>query len=183
MKPTNKSLNKRLSFPVAFLTLVFICLLSPFNTTNAIELLHPVPGKPVAKDFELRDLDGNLHTLSQYKGQIVMVNFWATWCPPCRAEIPSMQRAWKILKNENVMMLAVHVGGNEDKIWSFLTDFGIDFPVLIDGSSKTSRSWPMMGLPTTFIIDPQGRTALRAIGGREWDNPSLIKTILTLSKK
>ncbi len=164
------------------LWLLAACTLLPLNQLSAVELLHPVPGKPAAKEFELRDLDGNMHKLSSYKGKIVIVNFWATWCPPCRAEIPSMQRAWKILKDKNVMMLAVHVGGNEDKIWSFLTDFGIDFPVLIDGKSTVSRAWPMMGLPTTFIIDPKGNTALRAIGGREWDDPSLIKSILALSK-
>ena len=166
---------------VALLLLAAIVFLT-INPVKAVELLHQVPGKPVAKEFELRDLDGNMHKLSDYKGKTVIVNFWATWCPPCRAEIPSMQRAWKILKDKNVMMLAVHVGGNEDKIWAFLTDFGIDFPVLIDGNSKVSRSWPMMGLPTTFIVDPQGKTALRAIGGREWDDPALIKSILALAK-
>ena len=166
----------------ALMLLTAFALLS-ITPLRAIELLHPVPGSPMAKDFSLPDLDGNLHKLSDYKGKIVIVNFWATWCPPCRAEIPSMQRAWKILKNKNVVMLAVHVGGNEDKIWSFLTDFGIDFPVLIDARSHVSRAWPMMGLPTTFIIDPQGKIALRAIGGREWDDPTLLKAILALAKK
>ena len=180
MKPFNRSIH--LWLPSITGWILLICLLS-FDLVQARELLHPVPGTPIAKDFELRDLNGNMRKLSDYKGQIVVVNFWATWCPPCRAEIPSMQRAWKILKDKNAVMLAVHVGGDEDKVWSFLTDFGIDFPVLIDANSKVSRSWPMMGLPTTFIIDPQGKTALRAIGGREWDDPSLIKSILALAKK
>ena len=169
--------------PLLLSLMLVLCLLLPPCMSEAAELLHPVPGTPLARDFELKDLDGKTHKLSDYKGRIVVVNFWATWCPPCRAEIPSMQRAWNILKEKNVMMLAVHVGGNEDKIWSFLTDFGIDFPVLIDGTSRVSRSWPMMGLPTSFIIDPQGRTALRAIGGREWDDPGLVKSILSLAKK
>ena len=173
---------KRAGLQILAQAVIAVSLLMSVSTTHARELLHPVPGKPLARDFTLPDLDGNALKLSDFKGYIVIVNFWATWCPPCRAEIPSMQRAWKILKQHNVVMLAVHVGGNEDKIWSFLTDFGVDFPVLIDADSKVSRSWPMMGLPTTFIIDPQGRTALRAIGGREWDDPSLIKSILALQK-
>ncbi|MCF6198013.1 MAG: TlpA family protein disulfide reductase [Hyphomicrobiaceae bacterium] len=149
---------------------------------KARELLHSVPGKPMAQDFELPDLDGNKLKLSDFKGHIVIVNFWATWCPPCREEIPSMQRAWTILKKKNVVMLAVHVGGNEDKVWSFLTDFEIDFPVLMDKSSKISRQWRVVGLPSTLIIDPQGRIALGAIGGRKWDDPSIIASIMKLAE-
>ena len=166
---------------ILFLMIMLVlCLFFP-SIGKAQQFLSPIPGTPPARDFELKDLDGELHKLSAYKGKIVIVNFWATWCPPCRAEIPSMQRAWNILKEKNVVMLAIHVGGNEDKVWSFLTDFDIDFPVLMDSRSRVSRRWPLMGLPTTFVIDPQGRIALRAIGGRKWDKPDLIKSILKLT--
>ena len=182
---TDLSRNTILSARIHFKSLMLILLLtvSQYSSAQAQEHLHPVPGTPLARDFELPDLDGNKLKLSDFKGHIVIVNFWATWCPPCRAEIPSMQRAWNVLKNHNVVLLAIHVGGNEDKIWSFLTDFNVDFPVLIDARSKVSRRWPMMGLPTTFIVDPEGKLALRAIGGREWDDPALIKSILALAKK
>ena len=175
---TDLSRNTILSARIHFKSLMLILLLtvSQYSSAQAQEHLHPVPGTPLARDFELPDLDGNKLKLSDFKGHIVIVNFWATWCPPCRAEIPSMQRAWNVLKNHNVVLLAIHVGGNEDKIWSFLTDFNVDFPVLIDARSKVSRRWPMMGLPTTFIVDPDGKLALRAIGGREWDDPALIKS-------
>ncbi len=179
---TGRSFKNMRKYCAGLLTSLLIIFAS-VGAGQAQELLHPVPGTPLARDFELPDLDGNKLKLSDFKGNIVVVNFWATWCPPCRAEIPSMQRAWTILKKHNVVMLAIHVGGNEDKIWSFLTDFGVDFPVLIDANSKVSRSWPMRGLPTTFIIDPQGKLALRAIGGREWDDPALIKSILALAKQ
>ena len=144
------------------------------------QYLHPMDNKPLAKDFELPDLEGQKVRLSDFKGKVVLVNFWATWCPPCRKEIPSMQRAWDILKNKNVMLLAIHVGGNEDQVWTFLTDFGVEFPVLLDARSKVSRTWPMMGLPVSFVIDPEGRIALQAIGGREWDDEKLINQILAL---
>ncbi|MCP4933560.1 MAG: TlpA family protein disulfide reductase [bacterium] len=179
---TERSVKHIRKYCAGLLSCLLITL-SPVGSGQARELLHPVPGTPQAQDFELHDLDSNALKLSDFKGHIVVVNFWATWCPPCRAEIPSMQRAWTHLKKHNVVILAIHVGGNEDKIWSFLTDFGVDFPVLIDANSKVSRSWPMRGLPTTFIIDPQGKIALRAIGGREWDDPALIKTILALAKQ
>ncbi len=170
----------RMPVVLSLLAVIFF-LATPANA--APQLLHPVPGTPMARDFELPNLDGEKVKLSDLKGKVVMINFWATWCPPCRKEIPSMQRAWKILKQKDVMMLAVHVGGTEDKVWSFLNDMNVDFPVLMDKSSRVSRSWPMMGLPVTFIIDPKGRLALRAIGGREWDDKGLIDQILALRKK
>lgn len=148
----------------------------------APQLLHKVDGMPVAEDFELPDLDGNSRKLSDFKGKVVIVNFWATWCPPCRKEIPSMQRAWNILKDKDVMLLAVHVGGNEDKVWTFLTDYDVEFPVLLDKGSIISKKWPLFGLPVTFVINPKGQIALRAIGGREWDDEKLIKQVLDLQE-
>ncbi|MDX2288203.1 MAG: TlpA disulfide reductase family protein [Hyphomicrobiaceae bacterium] len=145
-------------------------------------LLQPVPGKPPGPDFTLPDLDGREVRFADHRGRVVLVNFWATWCPPCRAEIPSMQRAWLKLESARVAMLAVHVGGDADKIWEFLAEFDVTFPVLIDKSSTVSKAWATIGLPTTFIADPEGRKALRAIGGREWDHPDLIASILALAK-
>ncbi|VAV91546.1 hypothetical protein MNBD_ALPHA08-922 [hydrothermal vent metagenome] len=162
-----------------FVLAAILAFVMPATNANA-QLLHDVKAKPAAKNFELPDLDGKNVKLSDFSGKVVVVNFWATWCPPCRKEIPSMQRAWNILKEKDVMMLAVHVGGTEDKVWTFLTDFGVEFPVLMDKSSKVSRAWPLVGLPVTFIVDPKGRIALRAIGGREWDDPKLIDQILAL---
>lgn len=146
------------------------------------QLLQAVPGKPPAPDFSLPDLDGELTRLSDLKGKVVIVNFWATWCPPCRFEIPSMQRAWIRLRDKGVMMLAVHLGGNKDKIWAFATEYDVEFPVLIDKTSSTATAWRTFGLPTTYVVDPEGRMALRAIGGREWDDPALIDAILALAK-
>lgn len=91
-----------------------------------------------------------------------------------------MERAWKALKEAGVAMLAVHVGGDSDKIWSFLSEFNVTFPVLIDRSSSVSKAWQTVGLPTTYVANGQGRKALRAIGGREWDYPDLVASILAL---
>lgn len=142
--------------------------------------LNPMAGAPQAPDFSLKNLDGEVQSLSDFRGQVVIVNFWATWCPPCRAEMPSMQRAWNKIKDDGVVMLAVHVGGNEDKVWSFVAEYALDFPVLIDPDSKVADAWPMEGLPSSFVVDPQGRIVYRAIGGREWDDPEILKIVYDL---
>ncbi|MBU1211552.1 MAG: TlpA family protein disulfide reductase [Alphaproteobacteria bacterium] len=143
-------------------------------------LMQAIAGKPLAPDFTLPDLDGNAVRFASHKGQVVLVNFWATWCPPCRAEIPSMERAWQKLEDAGVAMLAIHVGGGGDRIWEFLAEFNVTFPVLIDRSSAVSKAWQTIGLPTTFIADAEGRKVFRAIGGREWDHPDLIANILAV---
>ena len=135
---------------------------------------------PPAPDFELSDLDGDRHRLSDYRGRVVIVNFWATWCPPCRAEMPSMQSAWEQLEDEGVMMLGIDVGEDEDTIFQFTADYPVDFPLLLDLDSRVTAEWPVRGLPTTFVVDPQGRIVYRAIGSREWDDPELLSQVRAL---
>ncbi len=145
-------------------------------------LLQAVPGTPSAPAFALPDLDGKTRTLDEFSGRIMVVNFWATWCPPCRAEIPSMQRSLAKLDEAGAVMLAIHVGGDADEVWSFLTPLGVTFPVLIDASGSVSRAWQTVGLPTTHVVDPAGRKSLRAIGERTWDAPEIIAQIVALKQ-
>jgi peroxiredoxin len=142
--------------------------------------LTPLPDKPVAHDFSLRDMDGKLHRLSDYRGKPVIVNFWATWCPPCRRELPSMNRAWSRVKQQGIVMLAINVGEDEDTIFPFMADYPIDFPVLLDMDGETIKRWPVKGLPTTFVIDPRGRIVYQAVGGREWDDKKLLDKVREL---
>lgn len=146
-------------------------------------LLQPVPGRPVAPSFSLPDIDGAARTLAEFRGRVLVANFWATWCPPCRAEIPSMQRAWLALEAQGAQMLALHVGGNPDEIWAFLAEFGVTFPVLIDVSGSVSRDWQTIGLPTTYVVDGEGRMVYRAIGERAWDDPVILGQILALKEQ
>jgi len=141
-----------------------------------------VPDNPEASDFELKDIDGATHRLSDYRGKVLIVNFWATWCPPCREEMPSMQRAWKKLEQEGIAMLAVNVGEDEDTIFQFTANYPVEFPLLMDRDSAVTGAWPVRGLPTTFVVDPQGRLAYRAIGGREWDDQELLALVRELQK-
>ena len=145
--------------------------------------LSEMPSKPLAPDFSLSDMDDKVHKLSDYRGKPVIINFWATWCPPCREELPSMNRAWKKIKNDGIAMLAINVGEDEDTIFAFTGEYPIDFTVLVDEDSNGIRTWPIKGLPTTFILDPEGRIVYQAIGGRVWDDDKLLDKVRALRSK
>jgi peroxiredoxin len=135
----------------------------------------------VAPPFDLLDPQGKHHQLKDYRGRVVIVNFWASWCVPCRRELPSMNRAWAKLKPKGVVMLAINLGEEVEAVQAFLKDFPIDFPVLLDRQGRTSQEWRVRGLPTTFVLNPQGEIAYREIGEREWDAAALLHKVLTLS--
>ena len=160
-----------------------LLLLSVAGSPQAGESLTPVPGAVPAPGFELRDTDGKLHRLSDYRGKTVILNFWTTWCPPCREEIPSMNRAWQQLQQEGVVMLGVNMGENEDTIFVFTADYPAEFPLLLDRDGAVIAAWPVKGLPTTYIIAPDGTIAYRAIGGRNWDDSDILDTLRALQKQ
>lgn len=138
-----------------------------------------------APALKLKDLDGQLYDLAQLKGRVVLINFWATWCPPCRREMPSMERLSQTLKGEAFGVLAVDVGENADTIETFTgqLDTTLTFPILLDTRSRTMQAWKVAGLPTTFLVDKQGRIVASAIGGREFDHPEMIRAIRELLGK
>lgn len=146
-----------------------------------------VPGRPAAPSFKLLNMDGQEVSLEKLRGQVVLINFWATWCPPCRREMPSLQRLWQKLEKSGLKIVAVNVGEDADTVLSFMgtLDDSPTFPVVFDKDSAVLRAWPVRGLPTTFLIDKKGRIVYRAIGGREFDSPDSVHLItgLLASKK
>ena len=163
--------------PAGFL---LILLLAWTSLIQADQSLAPVAGKVLAPDFELLDTNGKTHRLSDYRGRPVIINFWTTWCPPCREELPSMNRAWKQLEKEDIAMLAINMGEDEDTIFVFSADYPTDFTILMDQSGDVIASWPVKGLPTTYVIAPDGTIAYRAIGSREWDDKKLLDAVRAL---
>ena len=133
----------------------------------------------------MKGLDGATHDLAQLKGRVVLINFWATWCPPCRREMPSMERLSQALKGEAFSVLAVDVGEGPDIIESFTSqlDTALTFPILLDQNSRAMQTWKVAGLPTTYLVDRQGRIVSSAIGGREFDHPEIIRAIRELLRK
>jgi thiol-disulfide isomerase/thioredoxin len=132
--------------------------------------------------FQLQDLQGASWSNNDYKGKTLVVNFWATWCPPCIAEMPALNRAADSLKNYNVQFLAFNVGEKKQTIVSFLETNKIKFPILLDVSSSTFRAWGAKGLPTTFFINKNGKIVQRITGEKDWDSPQWLKKIVAIDK-
>ncbi len=146
---------------------------APINLTK-LEVPQPAP------DFRLLDLDNKIHTLADYKGKPLIVNFWATWCRPCREELPSLNRAWAKVKDQGVKMIAINIGEDPTAVFSFIQQYPIDFRVLLDPESDELNNWQMKGLPTTYILNAEGKVVYQAIGDREWDNDELLTKVLAL---
>jgi len=142
--------------------------------------LSPIPENPPAPDFVLQDVEGNPHRLADFRGKPVVLNFWATWCAPCRAEMPSMQRAHESVADEGIAIVAINVGDDADSIQRFLAEVPVDFPLPMDTDMKVVQAYAARGLPTTFVIDPDGRLVYSAAGDREWDDPKILDQVRAL---
>ena len=173
---------KRLHIYFSLFIIMAGLLVSVPSAQAQSNVLHTVKGNPVAAEFSLEDIDGKVHHLSDYRGKVVMVNFWATWCPPCRQELPSMERLWLATRDKGVVMLAINIGEDADTIFTFTSDYPVTFPLLMDRDSSVIKHYPVLGVPTSFIIDPQGRIIYRAVGTRKWDDKAIIRAILALRK-
>ncbi|WP_018879700.1 MULTISPECIES: TlpA disulfide reductase family protein [unclassified Thioalkalivibrio] len=163
-------------------TLLILLILAAMTAPAATESLTAIEPRPDAPPLTLEDLDGHAHDLRDYRGRVVVVNFWATWCPPCRDELPSLQRLWEGLGPDGLVVLGVNVGEDADRIFFFTADYPVDFPLLLDRAASAIDTWPVRGIPTTFVIDPEGRIAYRAIGAREFDHPGITERLRELQQ-
>jgi peroxiredoxin len=125
------------------------------GTVWAMGSRPPATGMP-ASEFMLTDLDGNSHGLEQYRGRVVLLNFWATWCKPCTTEMPAMQTAYDQLREKGFMVLAVNELEDEDKVREHILSHKHTFPVLLDRENKVANQYGVFGLPVSVFIDEQG---------------------------
>lgn len=122
-----------------------------------------------APDFSLPTLRGSSVKLSDHRGKVVFLNFWATWCPPCREEMPSMEALYQRLKGREFEMLAVSIDrSGEEVVGPFVAKYGLTFPVLLDPENKTYKLYGLTGIPETFIIDRNGVIIFKVIGAQDW---------------
>ena len=132
-----------------------------------------------AADFSLQDLGGKNVKLSDYKGKVVLLDFWATWCPPCRASIPGLEKIHKAYKDRGLVILAVSLDeGGWDEVKSFIADSGITYTVL-KGTDDVSEQYQVRSIPMILILDKEGRITKRYLGfGNEEDLEKDIKAVL-----
>jgi thiol-disulfide isomerase/thioredoxin len=117
-----------------------------------------------AASFSVPSLSGGSSELAAYRGKVVVMNLWATWCPPCRAEMPDLQRLADAYKGRNVVVIGVDQGESAQRVAAFAKSLGIRYPILLDQSQQYGRVYAALGLPTTVVVDPDGVIA-RAFDG------------------
>jgi len=178
----NKTLIKiTLFFAVLFLvsSINHAAELPPL-THSLTAIKHPIP----APMLRLHNMDDEIVDIKDLKGKVVVINFWATWCPPCRREMGSLERLHLATKNKNIVILAVNIGEDLDTVFSFLgtIESSPTFPIVFDPDASSMKAWNVRGLPATYIINPKGFVAYRAVGGREFDHPDIIQAVINLTR-
>ena len=137
----------------------------------------------LAPRFTLRNLKGNYESLESYRGQVVVLNFWATWCAPCRVEMPSFEKLYRRYRSEGVSVLAVTLDKNaKPQIKSFVDEHNLSFPILLDSKSEVERLYPSMTVPFTYVIDRKGRVVARVDGAKSWESEETFEAIEYLLK-
>jgi thiol-disulfide isomerase/thioredoxin len=124
-----------------------------------------------APALRLDNLDGENYDLANSRGHWIFVHFWASWCGPCRREMPSIQRMTDILADSNIEFLLVNTSETEDEVFTFLGIVAPDLMPLMDLDGQVTEVWQPRGLPATYLVDPDGRIQYQALGGREWEKP------------
>lgn len=149
-----------------------------FFATLGIEPIE----KKLAPDFLLKDLDGNIVRLQDLKGKVVLLNFWATWCPSCRFEMPSMEALHKELNSQGLAVLAIALRESAEDVRAFYNEHRLSFPALLDQDAKAAELYDVWSLPTSFVIDKHGYVVGKIIGYRDWNSDPSKNFFLHLLK-
>jgi len=153
----------------------FCCMFALLGTAQAREL-KPYTGG-ATPPLALQDIDGKPRDLRDFRGQVVLVNFWATWCPPCRAEMPSMQRLREKMAGRSFAIVTVDMGETPQEVSAFLKEIGLDFTVLMDRDGKALKQWKVFAFPTSFLVDAEGSIRYAVFGTTEWDEAEAVAKV------
>ena len=178
------SLKLSLTILFVFIAATLVILLlrnerdSTVATTKQIQVGFPAP------NFTFPDLNGQQVSLSDHRGKVVLVNIWATWCPPCRQEMPSMQKLYERFKGENFEILAVSIDSTgREVVAPFMRTMNLTFPALLDPRENIRPLYGVTGVPESFIIDKDGIVVEKIIGPIDWATPKVFLFFQDLTKK
>jgi len=136
-----------------------------------------------APELKAHDLGGAPRTLADYRGKVVLLNFWATWCPPCQREMPSLERLRTRMAGRPLEIVAISSAETPEEVGAFLSRMKLGFPVLLDTDSSNTRRWKVFALPTTFVLDAEGRVRHVLTGPTEWDEGEALAVVEALLAK
>ena len=151
------------------------------HAIKELDLIRPAPRK-LAQDFTVPTKDGRPFRLAEHRGKVVLINFWATWCPPCREEMPTLERLYEQSRREGLVVLAVSVDGDSQSVAPFVNEQRLTFAIGLDPNMTVSTTYGVRGLPASFIIDRDGYLAAVALGPRTWDNAASKALVEGLSR-
>jgi peroxiredoxin len=170
--------RKTNNYPAAilvFLAVSGLLILFSLKQNNSYLNYSPLETGRPAPNFTFPGLDGNMVSLSNYRGHVVLVNVWATWCPPCVDEMPSMERLYKELKGENFEILAVSIDSLGTKaVAPFMEKYNLSFPAIMDPDGTIKTLYQTTGVPESFIVNQEGILIKKIIGPRDWAAPEVI---------
>ena len=154
---------------------------TPSINYKAVPKLEEIKDRPAAPDFTLPNPDGRKLSLKDYRGKLVMVNFWATWCEFCRDEMPAMERLYQEFKGQGFEILAVNVKDKRNDALAFVKKLKLTYPIMMDPEGEVGLLYGAFGMPTTYLIDEKGMVLARLWGPADWYSPgarNLIKSLL-----
>ncbi|MGD2096756.1 MAG: TlpA disulfide reductase family protein [Desulfobacterales bacterium] len=142
-----------------------------FGNLDILKMPHAT--RPL--DIQLKDIFGNTVSLSDFRGKIVFLNFWASWCPTCVVEMPSMEKLHRLFKNQDFALVAVNMQEGATQVKSFFEKWQLSFTALLDSSGEVATALAVNALPTTFFLNKEGRIMGMALGPREWDSQASVE--------
>jgi len=164
--------------------LLFIFITCLYSTVSTADIEPPFGIRyydiGIAKNFNLLDIDGENFQFDTTRGQWVFLHFWASWCGPCREEMPTLQQLADTFDEDKLKIVMINTAEDEDTIFTFLSAINVELNSLMDTDGLVTETWKPRGLPTTFLINPEGEVKYQAIGGREWGKPLYINFIKQL---
>ena len=140
-----------------------------------------VPAK-AAPNFTLSTVDGQQVSLEQYRGKVVFLNFWATWCIPCREEMPALERLYQAYQAQDFAVISIDLKETADQVKAFFQKHALSFPALLDQNGAVFRDYLVAGMPTTYLIGRDGMLLARGVGGRDWTRAEALELIKDLVK-